>query len=132
MGETLRLHVVNEFVIEECYLCGVAFAMTAHFESQARRLHTVFHCPNGHRQSYEGKTEEERLREQLARKEQELTLARRQRDGEQNRSRALRGHLTRHKRRSAAGLCPCCRRTFAQLARHMKSKHPDFAKDGTR
>lgn len=25
-----------------------------------------------------------------------------------------------------AGMCPCCRRTFKQLAEHMKSKHPDF------
>jgi DNA repair exonuclease SbcCD ATPase subunit len=28
--------------------------------------------------------------------------------------------------RAAAGVCPCCGRTFKQLARHMQSKHPDW------
>lgn len=27
--------------------------------------------------------------------------------------------------RIGAGICPCCNRTFSQLARHMQSKHPD-------
>jgi hypothetical protein len=34
----------------------------------------------------------------------------------------------RHKTRTAAGTCPCCTRTFKQLAAHMKNKHPDYAK----
>lgn len=44
-----------------------------------------------------------------------------------------RGHLTRERKkkeqletRAANGVCPCCHRTFKQLARHMKTKHPDF------
>lgn len=40
---------------------------------------------------------------------------------------ATRGHLTRTKKRGGHGVCPCCNRTFQQLARHMKSKHPDYA-----
>lgn len=28
--------------------------------------------------------------------------------------------------RANHGVCPCCKRTFSQLARHMKTKHPDF------
>lgn len=31
----------------------------------------------------------------------------------------------RLRRRTAAGVCPCCNRSFVQLARHMKTKHPD-------
>lgn len=30
-------------------------------------------------------------------------------------------------RRIAAGVCPCCRRSFTDLARHMSSQHPDYA-----
>ena len=30
------------------------------------------------------------------------------------------------KARVAHGVCPCCNRTFKQLARHMKTKHPDY------
>lgn len=36
--------------------------------------------------------------------------------------------LQRHKKRTAAGTCPCCKRTFQQLQRHMASKHPGYAK----
>jgi hypothetical protein len=25
------------------------------------------------------------------------------------------------------GVCPCCKRTFENLARHMKGQHPTFA-----
>lgn len=30
--------------------------------------------------------------------------------------------------RAHAGVCPCCNRTFKQLAAHMKTKHPDETK----
>lgn len=40
---------------------------------------------------------------------------------------AARGQVTRLKNRAAAGVCPCCNRTFHQLVRHMAAKHPDFA-----
>lgn len=39
---------------------------------------------------------------------------------------AQRGVTTRIKNRVKHGVCPCCQRTFRQLAAHMKSKHPDF------
>lgn len=29
-------------------------------------------------------------------------------------------------RRAKAGTCPCCHRTFRQMALHMKQKHPEF------
>lgn len=32
------------------------------------------------------------------------------------------------KRRTAAGTCQCCNRTFKQLAAHMKNKHPEYLK----
>lgn len=38
----------------------------------------------------------------------------------------MKGVATRLKNRAAHGVCPCCNRTFQQLARHMSAKHPDF------
>lgn len=32
--------------------------------------------------------------------------------------------------RVGAGVCPCCKRTFQQLARHMKCKHPKYRTEG--
>lgn len=39
---------------------------------------------------------------------------------------AQRGVTTRLKNRVANGVCPCCNRTFANLQRHMSTKHKGF------
>ena len=39
---------------------------------------------------------------------------------------ATKGVVTRLKKRAIAGVCPCCNRTFQQLAAHMAHKHPDY------
>lgn len=40
--------------------------------------------------------------------------------------RAAEGRTRAVKRRVAAGVCPCCTRTFQNLAAHMQNKHPGF------
>lgn len=42
--------------------------------------------------------------------------------------RAQKGQNTRLKNRIAAGVCPCCNRSFQNVARHMAGQHPDFQK----
>jgi hypothetical protein len=32
-------------------------------------------------------------------------------------------------KRTAAGTCPCCQRTFSNMAEHMKHQHPQFVAD---
>lgn len=39
---------------------------------------------------------------------------------------AQKAATTRLKNRVKMGICPCCHRTFKQLAAHMKKKHPGF------
>lgn len=39
-----------------------------------------------------------------------------------------RGVVTKTKNRIGKGVCPCCNRTFVELARHIATKHPDYAK----
>ncbi len=41
---------------------------------------------------------------------------------------AAKGQVTKLKNRAAAGVCPCCNRTFKQLATHMQMKHPEWNK----
>jgi hypothetical protein len=38
--------------------------------------------------------------------------------------------VTKLKKRTSAGTCPCCTRTFANMAEHMKKQHPDFVAEG--
>ena len=58
---------------------------------------------------------------------EKLAALRRAHDAE-TRAAAAKAREHRLKRRVAAGTCPCCQRTVAQLARHMQTKHPDYGK----
>jgi hypothetical protein len=52
----------------------------------------------------------------------EATRFRKSRDG-------IKGALIKQKKRVGNGACPCCKRTFSALARHIKTQHPDFTCD---
>ena len=41
--------------------------------------------------------------------------------------RATKGVVTKIRRRVANGVCPCCKRHFVNLKRHMSGQHPEFA-----
>lgn len=118
-----------------CYLCGVTFGLEANYQAELVRSHRGFYCPNGHEQFYTSKTEAERLRDELAREKHRLEQA--QATVTDYRGRiiardrtivAVRGHFTRIKKRIAAGVCPCCKRSFQNVAQHMKGQHPTYAK----
>lgn len=97
-----------------------------------RKTHDWFYCPAGHQQHYTGETEAERLKRQVAqlqttieRKEAyEQTLRNEVRE-QRLKCAAVRGVVTKIKRRIYAGVCPCCNRTFQNLARHMHTQHPE-------
>lgn len=57
---------------EECCSCGITFYVTKKFQQRVYRDKSAFHCPNGHRQSYTGDTEQERLRKLLDDKNNEI------------------------------------------------------------
>ena len=114
--------------------CHMEFAMPADYHRFLRENpFTHFYCPRGHRQWYTGKSHDAKLKE----KQEEIERLRRLREEdrkyasqrlefERNSKRAIKGHLTRTKRRVGNGVCPCCNRTFKDLARHMKGQHPDY------
>lgn len=45
--------------------------------------------------------------------------------------RAEKAAKTRIKNRIARGVCPCCKRTFQNLAAHMQTQHPGFGGDAS-
>lgn len=130
---------------ETCCNCGVVFGLEAGHQKRLRNNREWFYCPNGHAQHYTGKSEAQKLKDQLAK--QEAEAARRARDAADaldrasarelatrdqleatQRSRAaLKGQLTKTKRRIGKGVCPCCNRHFANVDNHMQSQHPDYA-----
>jgi len=115
----------------DCTECGSYVALTANHEHALRATHKTFYCPNGHSQYFPSKTDAEKLREALHAADIEKSrLAKAVREAEQiandaaYRQTIAERETARLKKRASAGVCPCCNRTFVQLARHMKTKHP--------
>lgn len=121
--------------------CGAKQAMSTEANNLYRQSSQTFYCVHGHQRHYpQGPTEEAKLREQLdkerrarQRAEQQIEYEaqiRRQEteraDHEMRRANGYKGHATRITKRAKAGECPCCNRTFKQLAQHMANKHPTF------
>lgn len=120
--------------IIECANCHMNFGVMPFFERQRRDDHQTFYCPSGHHNYYDGQSEAERLkaeRDTAIRQRDAARVsrdaARDQADAAERRRRAAKGQLTKTKKRIAAGVCPCCNRTFQDLARHMAGQHPGYA-----
>lgn len=122
MGYAIPKQIVLETT--DCYKCGVEFAMPDNLLRQFQHNGGTFYCPNGHGQIF-AKSEVQRLREKLDEQTRAATrMADRAASAEASEQKAQR-KITRIMKRTHAGVCPCCNRTFQQLARHMKTKHPD-------
>lgn len=126
--------IVETFRVVSCYTCGVHFGIG---DDLYRRVVTnetgsVF-CPACGKQTCWRESEDQKRIKELQRKlEWEAAECARQkslRDAAEASLQSTRGVVTRLKRRSSAGVCPCCHRTFKQLANHMATKHGDFVAD---
>lgn len=114
--------------ITQCGSCGVYHTVpTIVFDSHFNE--GGFHsCPNGHQRGWSKGQEEkdreairrerDRLKQDAARLNDDLAAQRKLTDEAEKK-------LTRAKRRADAGVCQCCNRTFLNMQRHMKSKHPN-------
>jgi len=121
------LEYTGTLVITSCW-CGIELAIPESLHDEAHRKQKSVYCPLGHTFVYLNTTEK-RLREAEDRLERERRRVQATRDllaHEERSHAATRGHLTRAKRKAHAGVCPVpgCRRHFADLERHMGSKHP--------
>lgn len=134
-AKTLSYPAVLEIL--ECGACGIPFALPRNFHKKVKDTGEKFWCPNGDGISY-SETENEKLKDRLAdertrrdRAEIRYRAARDQADAAERSVRAYKGVVTRTKKRVAAGVCPVdgCRRHFADLQRHMESKHPGHGDD---
>jgi anthranilate/para-aminobenzoate synthase component I len=115
--------------------CGAAIILPREIMQSYRDNHKFFYCYKGHDQHFAGESDKEKLKKQLASQkkrtewaQQEAKRARECEESAQRRAAAYKGVVTKTKKRIKNGVCPCCNRTFANLARHMKSKHPKYGK----
>lgn len=135
--ENLLEHT-GTLIVVRCW-CGIQFAIPESLRKEQIRhrdqhLSPLYvHCPVGHHSYPGGKSQVDELREELNRTkaaaDQTQAWQRDQRERAERRAAAARGQVTRIRNRVGNGVCPCCKRTVSQLARHMETKHPDFKKD---
>lgn len=82
-----------------CSVCGITSGLPAAYADTRRDDHATFHCPNGHKQHFVGKSQVERLREHLNEAYEHASSIADQRDAAQRSNVALRGVITRQQRR---------------------------------
>lgn len=97
---------------EECFKCGVEFAMPHSYREALYRDGGAFYCPNGHGQHYT-----ENLRNVLEKTKRDRDEALAARD-------KVEAELARVRTRVKGGTCAFCKRHFQNVQRHMQSKHP--------
>ena len=128
---------ITEVVLLVCGGCGTHFGLDNQTYARARQSSAVYfrctnpECPSPSRHYTETDLDLARRDAASAREAAERERNRAEREADRaNRQRrraiALKGVVTRTKRRIAHGVCPCCRRTFANVARHMTAKHPSY------
>jgi len=125
------LHYLNVSVTlseVNCGECGGTYAINDQYRKQRQEdggSWTCPYCKTGW--GYNGDTEAEILLKKLKTQEKKNEWLKTDLIFANNRARAQKAAKTRLKNRINNGVCPCCKRTFNQLAMHMKTKHPDYA-----
>lgn len=118
-----------------CWKCKCDYWLPVELYRAAKRSSTInFFCPYGHSAHYsDGPTDEDKLRQerdrlkqQLAEKDDSIRIWRNEAEQKDRQLSATRGVVTRIKNRVGNGVCPCCNRTFENLHRHMRSKHSSY------
>jgi chromosome segregation ATPase len=104
-----------------CGECGIEFDVPDHFYRERKETGGDWYCPNGHIRVFR-ESDVEKLRRERDRLQQRIACV-------EDEKRAAEKQVARLKKRASSGTCPCCQRTFANMSRHMKHKHPEFVAD---
>jgi uncharacterized Zn finger protein (UPF0148 family) len=123
--------IVETFTVVSCYTCGARFGIGSQlYRRVVKDADGTVYCPACGNQTCWRESEAQKRIKELERKlEWEVAQAAQQKAAREKAEASLiatKGVVTRMKKRTAAGVCPCCNRTFRQLASHMATQHPDF------
>jgi hypothetical protein len=124
--------MIKGFQFMICGDCGVEFYMPQERYDTALREGGWWWCTNGHKRGFKKGTEQtdlEKERQARQRAEQRVAQERDERLAAERREIAAKSQLTKLKKRIGNGVCPCCQRSFVNLQRHMKTKHPEVVND---
>ena len=131
----LTINQALSFKTVSCYACGITFALPAEYYNDRLDDKKSWFCPNGHQQHFIGETEAQKLQKRLDAMERSRdyyqgrnTHLQDQLQAAKRHAAALKGALTKARKRMGAGVCPVpeCHRSFPNLAAHMETKHKDY------
>lgn len=111
-------------VVCTCW-CGIKHAIPDNLNRQAKENGKAVFCPLGHEWVVR-ETETVRLRQQLENARATTDYWQKEREREKVKHAATKGKLTKTRNRISKGVCPCCNRSFVDLAQHMKGQHPEY------
>lgn len=121
-----------EWVAKTCPICGVSYCLDKVFDEYRRDgakedngSPKGWHCPNGHFLIYKESEATKLRRECNVLKQQTARLEDEKREALEKAKRAE-AATKKLQKRTAAGTCPCCQRSFSNMAEHMKHQHPEF------
>ena len=119
---------MTKFTLMCCGDCGIEFQVPDHFYNERYKTGKGWSCPNGHNRAFK-ESEADKLRRERDRLKQDAArLEDERREAVARAERAEKAHK-KLKKRTAAGTCPCCKRTFSNMSEHMKHQHPEFVTD---
>lgn len=119
-----------ELTVIHCGKCGGIYALNEKYRSDKAKEGGTWNCPYCQvGWGYSGNSENERLNRENTRLLQRIDQEKARGDSVERKLSAAKGQATKLRRRVGAGVCPCCHRTFKQLAAHMTDKHPEFQKE---
>lgn len=104
----------------ECPTCLMSFGVPHRMIDDRRKDGANFYCPHGHTINYGEGTN--------AKLQRELNAAKMREQTERDQRHAAELERDKLKKRASKGTCPCCKRHFRELQRHMETKHPDYSK----
>lgn len=124
----MRLSSYDAYEFKTCPICGINYAVdkeVMRYKAETKNPEKPgWYCPNGHSLVFTVR-EADRLRQELDRAKQQIARAEDEaREANDARIRAEKAQA-RTLKRIHAGTCPCCKRNFQNVARHMKTKHPN-------
>ena len=103
--------------------CGIAYAIPRALHDQAHDRGKSLYCPLGHAWHYT-----ESVEQKLKREREKSARLRAEADQLQASLVAQKGVATKLRKkveRAEHGVCPHCNRSFVNLQRHVKTKHPE-------
>lgn len=111
--------------------CGMTFAVPDSWETNRRRNHTWWYCPNGHKQHWSGESDLEKYQRLFHREQSRHDQTQAELRETEARRRGEKAAKTRIKNRISKGICIHCNRSFEDLRRHMETKHKEVKNDRT-